>query len=258
MGLHKKKHELGGIQKNGWKLRTFLSSHIIAQNQEMAGKFFKNNNKVSLVYRGVDTNEYIPKERNLKLAKKYKIERDDRVILSVANLVPVKGIETLLDAFLRLSKYDNSLRLFIVGAKNNDYGERLESIAKNSEISEKIHFTGKVENVTDYYSISDLFVLPTLNEGRKEGCPVSLLEALSSNIKVIASDVPGIRDILSDYPQNMFEAGNTSELVQKIKNQLKDNNKSNEEFIKLVRNNYSIELEVLHHEKIYNKVCHQQ
>ena len=254
----KKNMNWGGDSKNGWKLRTFLSSHIIAQNKEMVGKFFKKNHKVSLVYRGVDLNEYIPKDRNLKLAKKYKIERDDRVILSVANLVPVKGIEILLDAFLRLSKYDNSLRLFIVGAKNNDYGKRLESIAKNSEISEKIHFTGKVENVTDYYSISDIFVLPTLNEGRKEGCPVSLLEALSSNIKVIASDVPGTRDILSDYPQNMFEAGNTSELVQKIKNQLKDNNKSSEEFIKLVRNNYSIELEVFQHEKIYNKVCHQQ
>ena len=88
--------------------------------------------------------------------------------------------------------------------------------------------------------------------------PSFLLEALSSNIKVIASDVPGTRDILSDYPQNMFEAGNTSELVQKIKNHLKDNNKPHKEFIELVKNKYSIELEVSQHEKIYNKVCHQQ
>ena len=145
----------------------------------------------------------------------------------------------------------------MLGIRNNDYGERLESIAKNSEISEKIHLPERLENVTDYYSISDIFVLPTLNVGRKEGCPVSLLEALSSNIKVIASDVPGTRDILSDYPQNMFEAGNTRELVQKIKNQLKDNNKSHKEFIKLVKNNYSIELEVFQHEKIYKKVCYQ-
>ena len=84
-----------------------------------------------------------------------------------------------------------------------------------------------------------------------------MLEALSFNIKVIASDVSGIRDILSDYPENMFEAGNTNELVQKIKNQLQNNNKSQNEFIKLVKNNYRIELEVSQHEKIYNKVCHQ-
>ncbi len=253
----KKNMNWGGTSKNGWNLRTFLSSHIIAQNKDMISNFFEKNDNVSLVYRGVNLDEYLPETRNLKLAKKYNIERDDRVILSVANLVPVKGIEILLDAFIRLSKYDNSLKLFIVGAKDNNYGKRLESIAKKSKISEKIHFTGKVENVVDYYSISDIFVLPTLNEGRKEGCPVSLLEALSFNIKVIASDVSGIRDILSDYPENMFEAGNTNELVQKIKNQLQNNNKSQNEFIKLVKNNYRIELEVSQHEKIYNKVCHQ-
>ena len=254
----KKNMNWGGDSKNGWYLRTFFSSHIIAQNKDMISNFFKKNENVSLVHRGVNLSEYIPKTRNPKLVKKYNIKKDDRVILSVANLVPVKGIEILLDAFIRLSKYDSSLKLFIVGAKDNNYGKKLESIAKKSKISKRIHFTGKVQNIIDYYSISDIFVLPTLDEGRREGCPVSLLEALSSNIKVIASDVSGIRDILYDYPENMFEAGNISELVQKIKNQLQDNNKFPKELVKLVKNNYSIELEVSQHEKIYNKVCRQQ
>ena len=235
----KKNMNWGGTSKNGWNLRTFLSSHIIAQNKDMISNFFDKNDNVSLVYRGVNIDEYLPRTRDPELIKKYNIGRDDRVILSVANLVPVKGIEILLDAFMRLTKYDNSLRLFIVGAKDNNYGKRLESKAKKSKISEKIHFTGKVDNVIDYYSISDIFVLPTLDEGRKEGCPVSLLEALSSNITVIASDVSGIRDILSDYSENMFEAGNTSELVHKIKTQLQGNNKSRNEFMKLIKNNYN-------------------
>ena len=41
LGYIKKNMNWGGDSKNGWKLRTFLSSHIIAQNKEMVSKFLK-------------------------------------------------------------------------------------------------------------------------------------------------------------------------------------------------------------------------
>ena len=73
---------------------------------------------------------------------------------------------------------------------------------KDSPFGLKIHFTGKVHKVLDYYSIADIFVLPTIKKG--EGCPVSLLEAMSCDIPPIASNVSGIKDVLDPFRSFIF------------------------------------------------------
>ena len=55
------------------------------------------------------------------------------------------------------------------------------------------------------YNASDIFVLPTHQTGRAEGCPVALLEAMSTGLPVIASNIPGSRDILEDFQDYLFE-----------------------------------------------------
>ena len=89
---------------NSWYLRTLLSKHILAQNTEMLKSFFPNKNKVSFVPRGVDTKEFYPSKPKRKILKKLNIGAKDIVLICVANLHPVKGVETLIDAFLQLPK----------------------------------------------------------------------------------------------------------------------------------------------------------
>ena len=246
----------GGKSKNGWKLRTLLASHILVQNKDMITEFFPGKKNVSLVPRGVDTEEFSPKPKNRKLLKEYRIRKDEKVILAVANLVPVKGIEILLDAFELLSEKHNSIRLFIVGDKENDYGRKMEAKTIQSPCSARIHFTGKVQNVSDYYSISDVFVLPTLDEGRREGCPVSLLEAMASGLPVVASDIPGVKDILYSFPEHMFEAGNAVHLINKINEYFQINSEKTvgKVFRNFIKKKYSIDREVYQHIKIYKKL----
>lgn len=253
----KKNMNWGGKSKNGWKLRSFLAAHILAQNTDMIRYFFPYRKNVSLVPRGVDTNEFISEDKDDKLIHKYNISTHEKVILTVANLVPVKGIEILLDAFQILSKKDGSIRLFIVGDKNSNYGKEMEKKAAQYTHSRKIHFIGKVQDVKKYYSITDIFVLPTLDEGRKEGCPVSLLEAMSCNLPVIASDISGVNDILEPFPNTSFKAGDVSAL-DKILNKMLCNYKLYSgmelKYRSYIKNNFDISLEVLRHENIYNKL----
>jgi glycosyltransferase involved in cell wall biosynthesis len=61
-----------------------------------------------------------------------------------------------------------------------------------------------------------VFVLPTLDEGRREGSPVSLLEAMASGTLVLGSNVAGIRDQLADTPELLVEPGNVDGLRQKL------------------------------------------
>ena len=128
----------------------------------------------------------------------------------------MKGIDLLLNAFIKLSHKYNFLRLFLVGNKDSDFGKMIENTARKSQFKSNIHFVGKVDEVIDYYSIADIFVLPTIKKG--EGCPVSLLEAMSCGVSPIGSNVSGIKDILDPFPQLLFSPGDADSLAEKIEN----------------------------------------
>ena len=206
--------------------------------------------------RGVDTEELLPRPKDRKLLEKYRVRKDEKVILAVANLVPGKGIDILLDAFELLAEKHNSIRLLVVGDKENDYGKEMEERVIHSSYSSRIHLPGKVQNISDYYSFADVFVLPTLDEGRREGCPVSLLEAMASGLPVVASDIPGVKDILYSFPEHMFEAGNAVHLINKINEYFQINSEKTvgKVFRNFIKKKYSIEREVYQHIKIYKKL----
>ncbi|WP_048331115.1 glycosyltransferase [Bizionia psychrotolerans] len=65
--------------------------------------------------------------------------------------------------------------------------------------------------------MADLFVIPTKDEGRREGIPNAPLEAMSMEVLVIGSDISGVRDILEVFPDFMFKADDVLELKDKIK-----------------------------------------
>ena len=248
----KKNMNWGGSSKNGWKMRSMLSSHILLQNRDMQKLFFKNSKKTSLVPRGVDTKKFFPKSKQVSLMKKFKILKNEIVILTVANLSPVKGIDVLLKSFIQLSlKYD-FIRLFIVGSKDSDYGEMLEKTANKSLFKSKIHFTGKVDEVSDYYSIADIFVLPSIKKG--EGCPVSLLEAMSCGIPSFGSNVSGIKDVLNPFPELLFPPGDADILAKKIENLILVNKDKKNIYRKHILDKYHINIEVNAHERIYKEL----
>ena len=249
----KKNMNWGGKSRNGWRLRTMLASYIIAQNNDMIKLFFKGKKNISLVNRGVDMKKFSPQQKNLDLVKNYNIINGELVILCVANITPVKGIELLLESFNILSKQYDSIKLFIVGHNDSDYANSLEQKAKKSQFSSKIYFTGKVQKVIRYYSIADIFVLPTIQKG--EGCPVSLLEAMACDLPVVASNVSGIKDILSPFPELLFSPGDSCDLAYKIDNVFKKfKGKKTKPFRKYISDKYNIDKETSNHERIY-KLC---
>jgi len=100
---------------------------------------------------------------------------------------------------------------------------------------------------------ADIFILPTLKKG--EGCPVSLLEAMACGLPVLASDIPGIQDVLEPIHHCLFNTGEVPELQKGIENLL--NGKKylgiNKNLRTHIINNYSIEKEVKSHEIVYKK-----
>lgn len=253
----KKNMNWGGNSKNGWKLRTFLASAVIAQNTDMIERFFKNTKHVYLVPRGVDTQEFVPTNPSEKLRNQWGLKNNNRVIICVANLVPVKGVEIVINAFSKIAHKHTDWVLMVVGDNQNKYGEVLKKLTKDLGLLNRIIFTGKQFNVNEYLNLSEVFVLPTLNKGRMEGSPVSLLEAMACKKNVLASNIPGIKDQLKEFPNHLIEAGNVeawkTALEYVFLNTILENKNAGELLRKHVLNNYQIEKEIENCEKMYKK-----
>ena len=243
---------------NSWKLRSKIASGIIAQNTDMIKNFFPGTSKVALVGRGVDTNEFKPLPRSNDLIKEFNLPEHAKIILMVANLVPVKGAEILLEAFTAVAGNFDHLYLFYVGDNQSDYGDELKSMANQSSWGDRIIFTGKRLDVKDFHSIADIFVLPTLDEGRREGSLVALLEAMASGSFSLASTVAGIRDQLSSLPDQLFTPADSGELADKLNKYLSCNQEKMKSLIddqlKVVQQRYTIEREVSDHENFYLRI----
>lgn len=246
----KKNMNWGGASKNGWRLRSWLANGIAAQNTDMLRDFFPGWKKVTLIPRGVDLEEFRPHGAGVcPLPLEY------RWVVCVANLVPVKGVEILLQAFAHLVDRYPAWRLAIVGDDRSDYARQLKQHFSEWVANGRVAFTGKVLNVKDYLHQAEFFVLPTLNEGRREGSPVSLLEAMASGLPVLASNIPGIRDQLANFPELMFEPGNVEALVQKMAAMMDQDEPQRRELGMALRREvearFSIEREVRDHEQFY-------
>jgi glycosyltransferase involved in cell wall biosynthesis len=118
--------------------------------------------------------------------------------LFVGRLVERKGVPVLLDAWARAAL--PNAKLVIIGGGPDR--ELLEARAASLRITESVEFRGRVgdRELADAYSTADLFVLPAVLDakGDTEGLGVVLLEAMASNVPVLASAAGGITDVVVD------------------------------------------------------------
>jgi glycosyltransferase involved in cell wall biosynthesis len=199
-----------GWGNKSWLWRSKLSTKIIAINKAMMTRFFDSmTNKTILLPLGVNATYFQPLEKKLKTPEGLVFKNEDIVIVTVANLVPVKGIEVLLKAVKVTA--NNNLHVLVVGDKKTAYGQQLV----NDFTSNNVHFIGKKIDVRPYLSVADIFVIPTHSKG--EGMPIAAMEAMASQRIVIGSNVSGIQDILLPFPQCLFEPNDVDSLANTLK-----------------------------------------
>ncbi|WP_179338042.1 glycosyltransferase [Winogradskyella ludwigii] len=198
-----------GFDNKNWHMKSYLAHFIITINNEMRA-YFPKKKQQALIPLGIDTDYYNPKV----VTEPLELTTTSFHIITVANLVPVKGVQILIEAINQLQ--DSSVRLSILGDFNNAYGDTLVALKDRLGLQDQVEFLGKSLDVRPYFKTADLYVIPTLNEGRKEGMPMALVEAMSMGIPVLGSDITGINFVLKDFKSLLFEAGSVDDLALKI------------------------------------------
>lgn len=107
--------------------------------------------------------------------------------LAVGRLEAVKDYATLFNALV-LTRQDSQLTIAGEGSLRG----KLEALSKQIGISDRVHWMGFVDDLSKAYSQADGLILSSL----WEGLPVSILEASSFSLPVVATDAPGVRDAL--------------------------------------------------------------
>ena len=255
----KKSMSWHGPSYRGWKLRSWLASGIICQNSDMLRNFFPNIGKAKLIPIGVDTDEYKNQPNNKKKRDRWGFQDNSRIIISVANLVPVKGIEILIQAFELLIPNYPDWELLIIGDDTTEYGVELKKdLSKKPYVKNRITFMGKQKNVREFLDISEIYVQPTLNQGRMEGAPIAIQEAMANGKIIIGSNIAGVRDQLKLFPDHLFNAGDVTELRDKLNrfmsNKSSANNKIGNKFVHHVKKFYDLSLETKNLEAFYKDI----
>jgi lipopolysaccharide/colanic/teichoic acid biosynthesis glycosyltransferase len=141
----------------------------------------------------VDTEHFTPKNRateeSARLRRSLGLGGDEMVIGFVGRFVKDKGIRELVEAFRELSASRPNLRLLLVGDFEN--GDPVEpGIRHYIESTPTILKPGFVADTAPYYTLMDVFVLPTY----REGFPGVPLEAQASEVPVVTTDATGAVD----------------------------------------------------------------
>ena len=243
-----------GPSYNQWRVKTWMSQAVVAQNSDMVRDFFYGSPKAHLISIGVDQAEFHPRPKDKALTTELGLTEDKPVILCVANLIPKKGIDYLIKGFsLCAEKVD--AQLVIVGNNDTFLREETEELVRSQGMQNRITFTGKRSDVHRFHSIASLFILPSTGD---EGAPIAIQEAMASGVPVVTTDTPGNRDQLRELPGQIIPPSDSQAIADAIIGQLAMDGKERDAIItrqlEIVSQRYSLEEEVRRHESLYRSL----
>lgn len=170
---------------------------------------------------GIDTAvKFNPHQANKKLVHDLKDQYnigDSKIVGYVGRLVKDKGIDELILAWEIVNLQFPDAKLLLVGPieqrdEISNYSKKV--IGENSSII----FTDFVADASPFFSIMDIFVLPTY----REGFPTVALEASSMEIPVLITKATGCQEAILDNSTGMFISHNVEDIAQKILYYLKN------------------------------------
>ncbi len=147
--------------------------------------------KIRVIPNGVDTNRFRPPQGRCGDSPELPARRPaDHVVACVANLHPIKNIDTLLRNWRRVAMADPRAKLWIIG--DGPMRDALVKLSAELRIAETVEFLGRRDDIPELLRAADLFVLPSGYEGSSNAS----MEAMATGLPVIAFDVGGMSELV--------------------------------------------------------------
>ena len=135
---------------------------------------------------------------------------DDFILIYTAEFIPRKNHKLLFDILPGLKQKIPPLRVVLCG--KGELLEQYKSLAAEKQM-DYVVFTGYTRDVADFCRLSDVLVMPSV----QEGLPLAMIEAIATGLPVVASDIRGHRDVIEDCVNGfLFGTGDAAGFAKAI------------------------------------------
>jgi len=179
--------------------KLIASSYDYIDSSDARQLYKKNKYKWLELPFGVDTKRFVPRKKPEALLNRHGLNPELPILLFVGGMDLAhyfKGIPVLLKAMFFLKQNKINTQLVLVG--DGELKEKFILQARGLGLESQVIFVGKIPNdeLSYYYNLADLFILPSINQGEAFG--MVLLEAMASGVPVVTTDLPGVRQVAGD------------------------------------------------------------
>lgn len=209
-GIHRESDLIGRLKfLFDYFTRHLVDQYICVSRQELQYAITSKlcvNSDVSLVENGINLeliNKELETNPQMELISKYGLDVNSILLGVVARNDHVKGIDLLINHFRHFRKTcpEREVALFIVGAGHNGSNEN------------NVFYLGELEAPIEFYNTIDFYV----SSSRREGMPISVLEAMACGRPCLLSKVTGHVDLIEDSVSGfLFDAHSPDDFSKKL------------------------------------------
>jgi glycosyltransferase involved in cell wall biosynthesis len=211
--------EMEILIRKKWEAKVLRkSAYIVALSRFTEDKLRKvysiSQNQIKIIPGGVDLDRFKPAQDKIVIRKRLKVPTDKIILLCVRNLVKRMGLENLVCAINLIAREVPDICVIIGG--EGAMKAYLKDLVKKLNLEQQIKIVGFIhENLlSDYYSMSDFFILPTKE---LEGFGLVTLEAMACGLPVLGTPVGGTKEILGKFDSRfLFKGSDSNSIAESI------------------------------------------
>ncbi|MBT6049820.1 MAG: glycosyltransferase [Candidatus Scalindua sp.] len=239
-----------------WFTWSIINVSVAEHEEGMRLKLFPKS-KAQVIYNGVNIREIRSSSMEIELRDLINsIKKDNTLICTVARFDYVKGIDVAIQAMKSLKKYHKNFKYILIGD-----GELKKAIIKeinDCRLNNQILLLGFRDDVPGILKMMDIYLSPS----REESMSLTLLEAKSSGLPIVATDIPGNRDLIKggllarsedplDIASKINMLINDPELKYKLSKEGKIDVKESYTLERMIRNTENLYNELLSPKKLF-------
>ncbi|MFA7467821.1 MAG: glycosyltransferase [Desulfotomaculaceae bacterium] len=182
---------------NSWTERATrgLTDHFIAVSRGLREALLNEgvpDKKITVIYNGLDVDEFKPPEERGRFRRSLKLADDVPLVAVIGRMHPVKGHRFFLEAAVEVLASKPEVRFLLIGS--GPERQVLQELVGELKITDRVIFTGFIEDIVSVLADIDVLAIPSLSEG----LPVTAIEAMSSFVPVVATSVGGLPEVIQD------------------------------------------------------------
>ena len=209
------------VEKSAAKRTDFFISVADAMTAQSAAAGIGKPEQYVTAYSAIDEDDFlepISQEKKRDFRRKYGIDEDAVVLVTVARLFMLKGHEYIIESTKELSKrFENCVWLFV---GDGNLSEHYKQQARELGLADRIKFTGLLppSQIPLAIQSSDILVHCSLREGLARTLP----QAMLCGRPAISFDVDGAREVVNENTGRLIEPKNVEQLIKACAELIKD------------------------------------